>query len=52
MHHSLLEGDVSEGTLQSPEGGRLFRHTGGIPNMLLNAEGAQTYRCQVAVFIL
>ncbi|CAD7687692.1 unnamed protein product [Nyctereutes procyonoides] len=42
IHHSLLELDVSEGTLQCPESGHLFPYSDRVPNMLLSEEGTQT----------
>ena len=42
MHHVLLEVEVSEGTLQCPESGRLFPISRGIPSMLLSDEETET----------
>ena len=38
VHHVLLEVKVVEGALVSPESGRSFPVTKGIPNMLLNED--------------
>uniref|UniRef100_A0A8C7A6Z9 Multifunctional methyltransferase subunit TRM112-like protein n=1 Tax=Neovison vison TaxID=452646 RepID=A0A8C7A6Z9_NEOVI len=41
-HPSLLEIDVSEGTLQCPDSGQLFPNGGRIPKMLLSKESTHS----------